>query len=283
MPADKFSDMKIEKLLPKNTYQISETEASEDKLQTNNLGWTHTTGSLTARLNLEKPGDGISLKSGNTIHSILGICLPQQALAFNDGWVRGNDTTGVYAINDARQLQTSGLWRLQSTWCPTKDIENSLTAELILSSETLREKSDGSLAVECTFQAATAQIGMWCTNSFRWEPETPRTCAYWSRSSNQTITVECFAFQLPGSERTLAVFTRSDEIHHTVMTSTPALESITSNAYNYALKSHFFPTIIEKGVLHRGRIVAVLGPSQTEKNWCAAAAKAFARQPPLLQ
>ena len=236
--------MKIEKLSPDNTNRTSDTEASEDTLRSNSLGWTHTIGSLTAQLNLEKPGDGISLKSGNTSNSILGICLPQQALTFNDGWVRGNDATGIYAMNDARQLQTSGLWRLQGTWCPTKDIENSLTAELILSSETLREKSDGSLAVQCVFQARTVQTGTWCTNSFHWEPETLRTCAYWSESSSQTVAVQCFAFQLPEFEQTLAVFTRSDEIHHTVMTSTPAKESHAPDAYKYVLKSYFFPTII---------------------------------------
>ena len=67
------------------------------------------------------------------------------------------------------------------------------------------------------------------------------------------------------------------------MTSTPAAGSDGPAAYKHVLKNYFFPTIIEKGVLHRGRIVAVLGPSQSEKDWCTAAAKAFAHQPPLLQ
>ena len=275
--------MKIEKLSPKNTNRVSDAESSEDKIQSNGLGWTHKIGSLTAHLNLEKPGAGISLKTGNISNSVLGICLSQQALSFSDGWVRGNDATGVYAMNDARQLQTSGLWRLQSPWCPTKDIENSLTAELILSSETLREKSDGSLAVECSFQSTMAQTGRWCTNSFSWESEPLGTCAYWSQSRSQTVTVQCFTFQLPGSDHTLALFTRSDEIHHTVMTSSPTEETNAPDTYLYVLKSYFFPTIIEKGVLHRGRIVAVLGASQAEKEWCAAVASAFAHQPPLLQ
>jgi hypothetical protein len=283
MPADIFSNMKIEKLSPKNTDRVSDAESSEDKIQSNGLGWTHKIGSLTAHLNLEKPGAGISLKTGNISNSVLGICLSQQALSFSDGWVQGNDATGVYAMNDARQLQTSGLWKLQSPWCPTKDIENSLTAELILSSETLREKSDGSLAVECSFQSTMAQTGRWCTNSFRWESEPLGTCAYWSQSRSQTVTVQCFTFQLPGSDNTLALFTRSDEIHHTVMTSTPVEETHAPDTYAYVLKSYFFPTIIEKGVLHRGRIVAVLGASQAEKEWCAAVASAFAHQPPLLQ
>ena len=275
--------MKIEKLTPKNTNRTSDAESSEDKIQSNGLGWTHKIGSLTAQLNLENPDAGITLKIGNISNSVLGICLSQQALAFSDGWVRGNDATGVYAMNEARQLQTSGLWRLQSPWCPTKDIENSLTAELILSSETLREKSDGSLAVECSFQATMAQTGKWSANSFRWESEPLGTSEYWSQSSSQTVTVQCFTFQLPDSDHTLALFTRSDEIHHTVMTSTPAEETHAPDTYLYVLKSYFFPTIIEKGVLHRGRIVAVLGPSQAEKDWCTAAASAFVHQPPLLQ
>lgn len=257
--------------------------ASEDNLRANGLGWTHKLGSLTAQLDLEEPGSGIFIKSGDSSISILGICLPKQALAFSDGWVRGNDATGVYAINDARQLKISGLWRLQGTWVPKKDRDNSITAELILSSETLREKSDGSLAVECSFLATSAQTGSWSTNSFHWEQDSLGSREYWSQNTGQTVTVQSFVFQLPGCEHTLALFTRSDEIHHITMTSIPAAGSDGPVAYKHVLKSYFFPTIIEKGVLHRGRIVAVLGPSQSEKDWCAAAAKAFAHQPPLLQ
>ena len=257
--------------------------ASEDNSRANDLGWTHKLGSLTTQLDLEEPSSGISIKSRDSLISILGICLPKQALAFSDGWVQGNDATGVYAINDARQLKTSGLWRLQGTWVPKKDRDNSITAELILSSETLREKSDGSLAVKCSFLATSSRTGSLSSNSFRWEQDSLRASGYWSHNTGQTVTVQSFVFQLPGLEHTLALFTRSDEIHHTKMTSTPAAGSDGPAAYKHVLKSYFFPTIIEKGVLHRGRIVAVLGPSQSEKDWCAAAAKAFAHQPPLLQ
>ena len=256
---------------------------SEDNLRANGLGWTQKLGSLTTQLDLEEPGCGISIKSGDSLISILRICLPKQALAFSDGWVRGNDATGVYAINDARQLKISGLWRLQGTWVPKKDRDNSITAEIILSSETLREKSDGALAVECSLLATSARTGSWSTNSFHWEQDSPGASEYWSQKTGQTVTVQSFVFQLSGCEHTLALFTRSDEIHHTAMTSTPAAGSDGPAAYKHVLKNYFFPTIIEKGVLHRGRIVAVLGPSQSEKDWCTAAAKAFAHQPPLLQ
>ncbi len=275
--------MKIESPPPSTKNRTSDTSASKEHLQANPKERTHKLGSLTTQLDLEKPGSGISIKSGESSISILGICLPKQTLSFSDGWFRGNDATGVYAVNDARQLQTSGLWRLQGTWCPLSDIENSITAELILSSETLREKSDGSLAVENSFLATSAQTGRWSTNSFHWERETLGSREYWSKKSGQTITVQCFVFQLPGFEHTIALFTRSDEIHHTALTSSPAGDCDGSATHKYVLKSYFFPTIIEKGVLHRGRILAVLGPSQSEKDWCTAAAEAFAHQPPLLQ
>lgn len=275
--------MKIESPSPSKKNRISDTIASEDNLQANREKWTHKLGSLTTQLDLEKPRSGISIKSDDSSISILGICLPKQSFTFSDGWFRGNDATGVYAVNDARQLQTSGLWRLQGTWCPLHDIDDSITAELILSSETLREKSDGSLAVECSFAATSAQTGRWSTNSFQWEQKRLGSREYWSQNAGQTVTVQCFVFQLAGFERTIALFTRSDEIHHTTLTSTPAKACHSPAAHKHVLKSHFFPTIIEKGVLHRGRILAVLGPSQSEKDWCTVAAKAFAQQPSLLQ
>ena len=277
--------MKIESPSQSQSKQnwTSDTSESEDNLRANREKWTHKLGSLTTQLDLAKPGSGISIKSGDSSISILGICLPKQSLTFSDGWLRGNDATGVYAVNDARKLKTSGLWRLQSTWCPSNDIDNSITAELILSSETLREKSDGCLAVECSFLATSAQTGRWSNNSFQWERETLGSREYWSQNTGQTVLVQCFVFQLACFEHTIALFTRSDEIHHTALTSTPAKACHSPAAHQHVLKSYFFPTIIEKGVLHRGRILAVLGPSQAEKDWSKAAAEAFAHQPPLLQ
>ena len=275
--------MKIKSPSPSKKIRISDTIASEDNLRSNREKWTHKLGSLTTQLDLEKPHLGISIKSDDSSISILGICLPKQSFTFSDGWFRGNDATAVYAVNDARQLQTSGLWRLQGTWCPFNDRDDSITAELILSSETLRERSDGSLAVECSFAATSAQTGRWSTNSFQWERKTLGSREYWSQNTGQTVTVQCFVFQLAGFEHAIALFTRSDEIHHTTLTSTPARACHGQAAHKHMLKSYFFPTIIEKGVLHRGRILAVLGPSQSEKDWCTVVAKAFAQQPPLLQ
>ena len=275
--------MKIEKLSSKTNNQISVADTSDVKLQLNGLGWTHQIRSLPSQLDLEKPISGISIKSGDTSQFILGICLPQQALNFCDGWARGNDATGLYEVDDARQLKTSGLWRLQGAWCPTKNIEHTITAELILSNETLREKSDGTLAVESSLVATSVHAGRWCTNSFHWEPGTRGTCQHWSQSRDQNTTVQCFAFQLPDTDSTVAIFTRSDEIYYSTMRPEPAEEGCGAGTRKYLLKSYLFPTIIEKGVLHRGRILAVIGPSQTQKGWCMATARAFADQPALLQ
>ena len=167
--------------------------ASEDNLRANGLGWTHKLGSLTTQLDLEEPGSGIFINSGDSLISILGICLPKQALAFSDGWVRGSDATGVYTINDARELKISGLWRLQGTWVPKKDRDNSITAELILSSETLREKSDGALAVECSFLATSAQNWKLVYQLIPLGTRFARIASeYWSQKTGQTVTVQSF-------------------------------------------------------------------------------------------
>ena len=153
--------MKIEKKTSKTNTRLSDADASEGKLLSTGLGWKHQIRSLTTQLDLETPRTGITIKSGDISQSILGICFPQQTLKFCDGWVRGNDATGLYLTDDARQLKTSGLWRRQGTWCPTKNIEQAIAAESILSNETLREKSDGALAVDNSLVATSAQAGRW--------------------------------------------------------------------------------------------------------------------------
>ena len=102
--ANFVSSMKIEKKLPKRTLTI-DADASEGKLLTTGLGWKHQIRSLTTQLDLEMPRTGITIKSGDISQSILGICFPQQTLKFCDGWVRGNDATGLYLTDDARQLK----------------------------------------------------------------------------------------------------------------------------------------------------------------------------------
>ena len=255
--------MKIEKKTSKTNTRLSDADASEGKLLSTGLGWTHQIRSLTTQLDLETPRTGITIKSGDISQSILGICFPQQTLKFCDGWVRGNDATGLYLTDDARQLKTVA-WAA-GYMVPNENIEQAIAAELILSNETLREKSDGALAVDSSLVATSAQAGRWYANSFHWEPEILGTCQYWSQGGGQNITVQCYVFQLPDTDDTVAIFTRSDEISYSVMRSEPAKKGCGSGTRKYLLKSYLFPTIIEKGVLHRGRFLAVIGPSQTKK------------------
>ena len=129
--------------------------------RSNCFEWTNTIGSVATRVDLQEPNAGMSLTSNDTLFSTLHILFPESSVLFKDGWIREHDATGIYAINDARQLQTSILWRLQSSWCPMKNLEKSLTAELILSNQTLREQSDGALAMECTVLATSVRTAVW--------------------------------------------------------------------------------------------------------------------------
>ena len=47
--------------------------ASEDNLRANGLGWTHKFGSLTTQLDLEAPGSGIFINSGDSLIGLLPL------------------------------------------------------------------------------------------------------------------------------------------------------------------------------------------------------------------
>ena len=278
-----FFKMQIKKSTTQEINRGLYTNTTDKKVHSNSFEWIHKIGSVTTRVDLQEPGAGMSLTSNDTLFSMLRILFPEPFVIFKDGWIREHDATGIYAINDARQLQTSVLWRLQSPSCPVKDLETSLSAELILSNQTFREQSDGALAVECTVLATSVRTAIWSTDTLAWETKPMELKNYRRDCAHEDVTVQCLLFELPGFKQSLALFARSDEIHHTTLTSTPIEGANAPKAREYVLKSHFFPTIIEKGVLHRGRFLAVIGPSQAEKDWCLRTADAFSRQPPLLQ
>ena len=259
------------------------TNAPNEIAHSNCFEWTNTIGSVATRVDLQEPNAGMSLTSNDTLFSTLHILFPESSVLFKDGWIREHDATGIYAINDARQLQTSILWRLQSSWCPMKNLEKSLTAELILSNQTLREQSDGALAMECTVLATSVRTAVWSRDTLEWETKPMALQNFRRDCAHEDVTVQCLIFELPAHKQKFALFARSDEIHHTTLTSTPLEEPNAPKTRKYVLKSHFFPTIIEKGVLHRGRFLAVMGPSRAEKDWCLQTADAFAQQPALLQ
>ena len=93
------------------------TNAPNEIAHSNCFEWTNTIGSVATRVDLQEPNAGMSLTSNDTLFSTLHILFPESSVLFKDGWIREHDATGIYAINDARQLQTSILWRLQSSWC----------------------------------------------------------------------------------------------------------------------------------------------------------------------
>lgn len=278
-----FFKMQIKNITAQKINPDSHTDITDEKMLSNCFDWFQNNGLVTTRVNLQEPSAGMSFTANNTLFSTVRILFPKPFVIFKEGWIREHDATGIYAINDARQLQTSVLWRLQSPWRPAKNPEESMTAEVIVSNQTLREQSDGAIAIECTVSATAVRTARWSMNTLEWhtKPMALQNCR--RGCAHKDVTVQCVLFELPGLKQNMALFARSDEIHHTTLTSTTTEETNAPEAREYVLKSYFFPTIIEKGVLHRGRFLAVLGPLQAEKDWCLQTAGAFSRQPPLLQ
>ena len=278
-----FFKMQTKNITTQNVNPELHTNTTDEKVLSNCFEWFQNNGSVTTRVDLQEPSNGMSFKANDTLFSTLRILFPEPFVSFKDGWTREYDATGIYAIDDARQLQTSVLWRLHSPWCPAKDSEESITAEVILSNQTLREQSDGALAMECTVLATAVRTATWSIDTLEWETKPMALRNYRRGCAHEDVTVQCVLFDLPGLKQNMALFARSDEIHHTTLTSPTTEETNAPTAREYVLKSYFFPTIIEKGVLHRGRFLAVLGPPRAEKDWCSQTASAFSRQPPLLQ
>ncbi len=275
--------MQIKNITTQKINLDSHKNITDEKVLSNSFEWLQNNGLVTTHVDLQEPSAGMSFTANNTLFSTLRIPFPEPFVIFKDGWIREHDATGIYAINDARQLQTSVSWRLQSPWCPAKNPEESMTAEVILSNQTLREQSDGAIAIECTVLATAVRTARWSMKTLEWHTKPMAFQNYQQDCAHKDVTVQCIVFELPGLKQNMALFARSDEIHHTTLTSITTEETNVPKAREYVLRSYFFPTIIEKGVLHRGRFLAVLGPPQAEKDWCSQTADAFSRQPPLLQ
>ena len=78
-----------------------------------------------------------------------------------------------------------------------------------------------------------------------------RTCQYWSHGGGQNITVQCYVFQLPDTDDTVAIFTRSDEISYSVMRSEPAKKGCGSGTRKYLLKAIYFQQLSKRSASSR--------------------------------
>lgn len=237
------------------------------------------TRSVRGQLDLHQPHRGIRLADGDAVAELLAVRLPPAPTeSFVDGWVRGSEAVAIHEPRDSRRLRTTALWRLAAG--PAE-----LSLELVLSNQTSAVRSDGATAVDCRLTAAEVIPGVCAGPQQEWLPAitaaggVPLPPLPWRQLTDEAVL--CLVFRRAVAGRSLAVCVRRDEGQELCLRARPLPGS--PQLAEFTLTTWFFPTLIEKGVLHRSRLAAALGSPADDLDWAATAARSLASQPPLLQ
>jgi hypothetical protein len=210
-----------------------------------------------ARLDLEAPAAGITVPSEPGRDHLLGLDLrvsSRLAVALVDHWLREEDVVAVYQPSDPRRLEATAMWRKlpseQQAW------------ELVLSAQTALVESDGSLAVTCDVASGEISVGRVVDGVLAW--------------SSLAIGAAC-----PENGTSLLVRRRNDAVLVAVHPSDVRRIVVSSNADRTHIACWLFAAAIEKGVLHRGRILAAIGPKDSTA-WADALINKLVEAPPPL-
>ncbi len=212
----------------------------------------------TARLDLEVPAHGIAAAGPDAPDQLLGLDLRMSTgkpTALTDYWARGDDVVAVYKPADPRRLTATAMWRAVSgahaAW------------ELILSAQTALVESDASLAITCDVASGEIVVGREIAGTLRWSALAPSvpcpadaTCALIRRDADAVLVAVH-----PTDARRIVVVEEAGRVQITCW---------------------LFSSVIEKGVLLRGRVVAAIGPAGDAPHWADDRVLAFAASPPLL-
>ena len=252
------------------------------------LTWQCGSGATAGRLDLRQPHQGIAFETGGSdLLRLLGVQLsPSQAAASSpvDGWVRAADAFGVYEPHDSRRLRVTAQWRLETPAAAVRaETCDTIAIELVLSAQTSRVTSAGTLAVDCQFTTTELLVGWWQDTQLRWAEGDPLESLRTTWNRLPPTAVCCLLCRGVVADQSLAVCLRRDEVRHVLAAALSPPVVAPGQPRSYRLTSWCFPTLIEKGVLHRSRLRATLGTSIADREWAAETAAAFAAEPPLLQ
>jgi hypothetical protein len=210
-----------------------------------------------AKLDLERPATGISVPGTTGDDHLLGLDLQGRSVdtvTLVDHWLRGDDMVAVYRPSDPRRLEATALWRRLSG--------KQFAWELVLSAQTALVESDGSLAVTCDVASGDIKVGRLADGTLQWQPFDSATA-------------------FPSDATNLLVHRTHDAVLIAVHPSDGRRIIVSLNGDRTHVACWLFSAAIEKGVLHRGRVLAAIG-SKDSTAWATALISELAEAPPPL-
>jgi hypothetical protein len=160
----------------------------------------------------------------------------------------------VYRPSDPRRLEATALWR--------RLFGNPFAWELVLSAQTALVESDGALAVTCDVATGDIEVGRMADGTLQWQPFDGATAFPFDATNllvHRTHDSVLIAVH-PSDARRIIVSLKGDRAH---------------------VACWLFSTAIEKGVLHRGRVLAAIGPKDGTA-WASTLISELAESPPPL-
>jgi hypothetical protein len=252
------------------------------------------------RIDLALPHEGIVVReaaarrsrrggaSESPIAHLLGVACGTtlHRLTPSDHWIRGRDLTAVYEPADARRLRITATWRRQAEIDspdddPADDQRGRLwhrTAiwQLILSAQTALLESSPSISVVTRFPSGEVT---------REPGPAGRHGTLVTLPTKLGVLVAVHPIDL-GVAAEMGLGDEGVADPHAAdgqpIPAGPERVRIERVGESLSVTCRLFASPLEKGVLLRGRVLAAIGPAETQPSWAVDALKAFGEEPPPL-
>lgn len=224
---------------------------------------------LALELNLQRPAGGLATVTNDHRDHLLGVGVAgsdgtagESGGPLTDHWLRGSDLTAIYEPADPRQLRATAMWRIRGT---QPDVA---CWEVVVSAQTSLLESDASLAVISDIEADEL---------------------LWSAPHESSPHWQSVAAHTPLPEEAASLLIRRGSVNgaatSVLIASHPADRrriALRRSKGRVRIECWLFPSVVEKGVLLRSRVLAAIGPRLADEAWADQAATAFAASPPPL-
>lgn len=224
----------------------------------------------TGTIRLEQPDRGITFENPSllpTTTRLLGLDLaagPKPSRGRGpiepvEAWVRGIDLVAIYEPADARAVRATAMWRHWNT------VDRRIAAwELIVSAQTSLPESDAAMAVVSSLPATGMLTADLDGNAVCWRIRGEATvddgsCGVLLRCTGG---LTALAAVHPRDRRRICAGRRGES--------------------EVDVECWLFSSLVEKGVLLRGRTLAAIGPTDGDTDWATEIMRAFNASPPVL-